>query len=290
MPISAGCSHCGGSQHSGRRGVLAVGVPRYTWTLRVLCTPSVSSLWLYSTAPLFVCFARGIPWPPGGQSSDRKCPCGWLLMSAVWKLGWIEFIWIRLSWGSSVWEKQSSRILWRWPLLPSLLSFWLRGDHHREGSWCIIPWGPGISLPWGVRQWQGGGKLGKTLLIVFGLLPQELLTCCEEGKGELKDGLEVMLSVPKKANDAMHVSMLEGRRPPCLPGGATSFPETTQRGAAWSQARGKARREENGRLLRRSLGRCERRPKGPLSSLPPPGRTRPRLSQICGQLAAWEGE
>uniref|UniRef100_A0A8B9C1S9 Kalirin RhoGEF kinase n=1 Tax=Anser brachyrhynchus TaxID=132585 RepID=A0A8B9C1S9_9AVES len=31
--------------------------------------------------------------------------------------------------------------------------------------------------------------------------------CC---KGELKDGLEVMLSVPKKANDAMHVSMLEG--------------------------------------------------------------------------------
>lgn len=41
---------------------------------------------------------------------------------------------------------------------------------------------------------------------------QELLTCCEEGKGELKDGLEVMLSVPKKANDAMHVSMLEGKQ------------------------------------------------------------------------------
>lgn len=39
---------------------------------------------------------------------------------------------------------------------------------------------------------------------------QELLTCCEEGKGEIKDGLEVMLSVPKKANDAMHLSMLEG--------------------------------------------------------------------------------
>ncbi|MGH0133719.1 UNVERIFIED_CONTAM: hypothetical protein FKN15_053342 [Acipenser sinensis] len=38
----------------------------------------------------------------------------------------------------------------------------------------------------------------------------ELLTCCEEGKGEIKDGLEVMLSVPKRANDAMHVSMLEG--------------------------------------------------------------------------------
>lgn len=41
-------------------------------------------------------------------------------------------------------------------------------------------------------------------------LTQELLTCCEEGKGEIKDGLEVMLSVPKKANDAMHLSMLEG--------------------------------------------------------------------------------
>lgn len=39
---------------------------------------------------------------------------------------------------------------------------------------------------------------------------QELLTCCEEGKGEIKEGLEVMLSVPKRANDAMHVSMLEG--------------------------------------------------------------------------------
>lgn len=42
--------------------------------------------------------------------------------------------------------------------------------------------------------------------------PQELLTCCEEGKGEIKDGLEVMLSVPKRANDAMHLSMLEGER------------------------------------------------------------------------------
>lgn len=45
----------------------------------------------------------------------------------------------------------------------------------------------------------------------IGLL-QELLTCCEEGKGEIKDGLEVMLSVPKRANDAMHLSMLEGTR------------------------------------------------------------------------------
>lgn len=43
------------------------------------------------------------------------------------------------------------------------------------------------------------------------VLSQELLTCCEEGKGEIKDGLEVMLSVPKRANDAMHLSMLEGK-------------------------------------------------------------------------------
>lgn len=44
---------------------------------------------------------------------------------------------------------------------------------------------------------------------------QELLTCCEEGKGEIKDGLEVMLSVPKRANDAMHLSMLEGEKHDC---------------------------------------------------------------------------
>lgn len=42
-------------------------------------------------------------------------------------------------------------------------------------------------------------------------LLQELLSCCEEGKGEIKDGLEVMLSVPKRANDAMHLAMLEGK-------------------------------------------------------------------------------
>lgn len=48
-------------------------------------------------------------------------------------------------------------------------------------------------------------------------LPQELLTCCEEGKGEIKDGLEVMLSVPKRANDAMHLSMLEGNGAPVPP-------------------------------------------------------------------------
>ncbi|XP_068612674.1 kalirin-like [Brachionichthys hirsutus] len=44
----------------------------------------------------------------------------------------------------------------------------------------------------------------------FWTLKKELLACCEEGKGEIKEGLDVMLSVPKRANDAMHVSMLEG--------------------------------------------------------------------------------
>lgn len=43
------------------------------------------------------------------------------------------------------------------------------------------------------------------------VLLQELLSCCEEGKGEIKDGLEVMLGVPKRANDAMHLAMLEGK-------------------------------------------------------------------------------
>ncbi|KAG9340792.1 hypothetical protein JZ751_019983, partial [Albula glossodonta] len=47
-------------------------------------------------------------------------------------------------------------------------------------------------------------------MLISCLKKNELLTCCEEGKGEIKDGLEVMLSVPKRANDAMHVSMLEG--------------------------------------------------------------------------------
>uniref|UniRef100_A0A3P9K8U4 DH domain-containing protein n=1 Tax=Oryzias latipes TaxID=8090 RepID=A0A3P9K8U4_ORYLA len=48
----------------------------------------------------------------------------------------------------------------------------------------------------------------------YQLLLKELLACCEEGKGEIKEGLDVMLSVPKRANDAMHVSMLEEL---CLP-------------------------------------------------------------------------
>uniref|UniRef100_A0A8C4NB02 Trio Rho guanine nucleotide exchange factor a n=2 Tax=Eptatretus burgeri TaxID=7764 RepID=A0A8C4NB02_EPTBU len=44
----------------------------------------------------------------------------------------------------------------------------------------------------------------------YQLLLKELLTCCQEGTGELKEALEVMLSVPKRANDAMHLSMLDG--------------------------------------------------------------------------------
>ncbi|XP_018907690.2 triple functional domain protein isoform X1 [Bemisia tabaci] len=44
----------------------------------------------------------------------------------------------------------------------------------------------------------------------YQLLLKDLLSCCEEGQGEIKDGLEVMLNVPKKANDALHLSLLEG--------------------------------------------------------------------------------
>lgn len=66
-----------------------------------------------------------------------------------------------------------------------------------------------------------------SLWLVHGLaLLQELLTCCEEGKGEIKDGLEVMLSVPKRANDAMHLSMLEGEF--ARPQGAAVHPLLTQ--------------------------------------------------------------
>lgn len=43
----------------------------------------------------------------------------------------------------------------------------------------------------------------------YQLLLKDLLSCCDEGQGEIKDGLEVMLNVPKKANDVMHLSLLE---------------------------------------------------------------------------------
>ncbi|XP_054274180.1 triple functional domain protein-like isoform X3 [Macrosteles quadrilineatus] len=44
----------------------------------------------------------------------------------------------------------------------------------------------------------------------YQLLLKDLQSCCDEGQGEIKDGLEVMLNVPKKANDALHLSLLEG--------------------------------------------------------------------------------
>ncbi|XP_061616250.1 triple functional domain protein-like isoform X1 [Phyllopteryx taeniolatus] len=44
----------------------------------------------------------------------------------------------------------------------------------------------------------------------YHLLLKYLLECCDEGKGKLKDAMEVMISIPKKANDAMHLSVLEG--------------------------------------------------------------------------------
>lgn len=43
----------------------------------------------------------------------------------------------------------------------------------------------------------------------YQLLLKDLQSCCNEGRGEIKDGLEVMLNVPKKANDVMHLSLLE---------------------------------------------------------------------------------
>jgi kalirin len=44
----------------------------------------------------------------------------------------------------------------------------------------------------------------------YQLLLKDLLTCCEDNRNETKDALDVMLNVPKKANDAMHLSHLEG--------------------------------------------------------------------------------
>jgi hypothetical protein len=43
----------------------------------------------------------------------------------------------------------------------------------------------------------------------YELLLQRLMSCCEESKGEVKEGYDLMCSVPKKANDAMHLSYLE---------------------------------------------------------------------------------
>ncbi|CAL8069824.1 unnamed protein product [Orchesella dallaii] len=44
----------------------------------------------------------------------------------------------------------------------------------------------------------------------YQLLLKDLQSYCDEGQGEIKDGLDVMLNVPKKANDALHLSLLEG--------------------------------------------------------------------------------
>ncbi|XP_057675674.1 triple functional domain protein-like isoform X2 [Corythoichthys intestinalis] len=44
----------------------------------------------------------------------------------------------------------------------------------------------------------------------YPLLLKNLLECCEDGKGILKEALEVTLSIPNRANDAIHFSMLEG--------------------------------------------------------------------------------
>ena len=44
----------------------------------------------------------------------------------------------------------------------------------------------------------------------YQLLLKDLLTCCDDVNGEIKEALDVMTNVPKKANDAIHFSMLTG--------------------------------------------------------------------------------
>ncbi len=45
----------------------------------------------------------------------------------------------------------------------------------------------------------------------YQLLLKELLDCCEQASArEIREGLDAMLAVPKKANDALHLSLLEG--------------------------------------------------------------------------------
>lgn len=42
------------------------------------------------------------------------------------------------------------------------------------------------------------------------MLLRELRDCCDPaGIGEISEGLEAMLNVPKRANDALHLSMLQ---------------------------------------------------------------------------------
>ncbi|CAF1006794.1 unnamed protein product, partial [Didymodactylos carnosus] len=47
----------------------------------------------------------------------------------------------------------------------------------------------------------------------YEMLLQRLMACCEESKGEIKEGFDLMCSVPKKANDAMHLGYLEELEP-----------------------------------------------------------------------------
>ena len=45
----------------------------------------------------------------------------------------------------------------------------------------------------------------------YQLLLKDLLNCSsDQDRGEIREGLEVCLSVPKKANDALHLALLEG--------------------------------------------------------------------------------
>ncbi len=45
----------------------------------------------------------------------------------------------------------------------------------------------------------------------YQLLLKDLLgTVLDQGKDEIKEALDVMLQVPKRANDAMHLAMLQG--------------------------------------------------------------------------------
>ncbi|XP_003372836.1 putative PH domain protein [Trichinella spiralis] len=74
---------------------------------------------------------------------------------------------------------------------------------------CFVTWEVqklrGLSLPLAAYLIKPVQRITK-----YQLLLKDLLGCCEEEKGEIRDGLEVMLNVPKKANDILHLSMLEG--------------------------------------------------------------------------------
>uniref|UniRef100_A0A6G1S724 Kalirin n=1 Tax=Aceria tosichella TaxID=561515 RepID=A0A6G1S724_9ACAR len=63
----------------------------------------------------------------------------------------------------------------------------------------------------------------------YQLLLKDLQQSCDgSGQNEIKDGLEVMMSVPKKANDAMHLSMLVGCDMPIQSFGEVILQDTFQ--------------------------------------------------------------